>query len=190
MSRSTPQPQWQKQTGATLLVALVMLVVLTLFAITAINFTNVNTKIVGNQQFKKEAETAAQQAIEQIISTDFTTNPLATDVNIDINNDGTTDYVVKVAKPVCLTTKAIQLLELDITNTDDQACFKSAKGTTTGLVGSAGSGSSGGNSLCSNSQWDVQATVTDSGSTGSSGSGAKSVLHQGIAKRVAVGTPC
>ena len=187
MNIVTRRPQWEKQSGATLLVALVMLVILTLFAITAINFTNINTRIVGNQQFKKEAESAAQQAIEQIISTDFTTNPLATDVNIDINNDGTNDYVVKIAKPVCLTTKPIQLLELDIAITDDQPCFKSAKVTTTGFIGAT---AGAGNSLCSNTQWDVQATVTDSGSTGSSGSGAKVVSHQGISKRVAVGTPC
>ena len=187
MKSSTRLPQRQRQAGATLLVALVMLVVLTLFAITAINFTNINTKIVGNQQFKKEAEAAAQQAIEQIISADFTTNPLASDVNIDINNDGINDYIVKVAKPACLTAKPILLLELDIAIPDDQACFKSAKGTTTGFVSTA---SGAGNSLCSNTQWNVQATVTDSGATGSAGSGAKAVVHQGISKRVAAGTPC
>ncbi len=178
---------WHYQEGATLLVALVMLVVLTLFAITAINFTNINSKIAGNQQFKKEAEVAAQQAVEQIISSDFTTNPLATNVNVDINNDGTNDYVVNVARPTCLISKPILVSELDITVADDQACFTSSKGTTTGLIGT---GSVGGSSLCSNTQWDVQATVTDSGITGSSGSGAQVVLHQGVSKRVAVGTPC
>ena len=188
MNTVTWRPEREKQSGATLLVALVMLVVLTLFAITAINFTNINTRIVGNQQFKKEAESAAQQAVEQIISSDFTTNPVATAVNVDINNDGTNDYIVQVAKPACLTTKPIQLLELDITITDDQNCFKSAKGPI-GLFGMTGGGGAG-NSLCSNTQWDVQATVTDSGATGSSGSGAKAVVHQGVAKRVKIGTPC
>ena len=188
MNIVTWRPQRKKQSGATLLVALVMLVVLTLFAITAINFTNINTRIVGNQQFKKEAESAAQQAVEQIISSDFTTNPVATAVNVDINNDGTNDYIVQVAKPACLTTKPIQLLELDITITDDQNCFKSAKGPI-GLFGMTGGGGAG-NSLCSSTQWDVQATVTDSGATGSSGSGAKAVVHQGVAKRVKIGTPC
>lgn len=187
MNNVTWRPECEKQSGATLLVALVMLVILTLFAITAINFTNINTRIVGNQQFKKEAESAAQQAVEQIISSDFTINPVATAVNVDINNDGTTDYMVQVAKPACLTTKPIQLLELDIAITDDQNCFKSAKATTSGFVSAAGGA---GNSLCSNTQWDVQATVTDSGTTGSSGSGAKAVLHQGVAKRVKIGTPC
>ena len=184
---SMPPRLRQQQSGATLLVALVMLVILTLFAITTINFTNINTKIAGNQQFKKEAEAAAQQAIEQIISADFTTNPLATTVNIDINNDGITDYVVAVATPVCITIAPIKVLDLDVTKPDDAACTTSAKGNSTGIVGTAGGA---GNSLCSNSKWDVQATVTDSGSTGSSGSGAKAVTHQGILKRVAIGTPC
>ena len=178
---SMPPRLRQRQSGATLLVALVMLVILTLFAITAINFTNINTKIAGNQQFKKEAESAAQQAIEQIISADFTTNPQATTVNIDINNDGTTDYVVSIAKPACLVISPIKVLDLDIAKPDDVACFTSAKFGPAGGVG---------NSLCSNTKWDVQATVTDSGSTGSSGSGAKAVTHQGILKRVRVGTPC
>lgn len=54
--------------GATLLIALIMLVVLTLFAITAIRTGNIGFKIVGNQQAQKLMEAAAQQAIEQVIS--------------------------------------------------------------------------------------------------------------------------
>ena len=172
--------QCHKQAGATLLVALVMLVILTLFAITAINFTNINTKIVGNTQLKKEAEAASQQAIEQVISTDFTTNPQPSTVNIDINNDGTNDYAVAVPAPACLVSLPIKLVNLDIAKTDDRPCFASGKVTTSGYVGAA----SGGASLCSNTQWDVQATVTDPNS------GAKVTTHQGISKRVAVGTPC
>lgn len=187
MISSMRLPQWRKQAGATLMVALMMLVVLTMFAITAINLTNINTKIAGNQQFKREAEAAAQQAIEVTISTDFTTNPQAANVNVDINNDGTSDYIVQVAKPACLTTKPILLAELKSANVQDRECYKSAKVTTSGFTSTA---SSAGNSLCSNTQWDVKATVTDSGSTGSAGSGAKAALHQGVSKRVEIGTPC
>ena len=57
-----------RQGGMTLLVALIMLVVLTLFAITAIRTGNIGFKIVGNQQAQKLMEAAAQQAIEQSIS--------------------------------------------------------------------------------------------------------------------------
>jgi Tfp pilus assembly protein PilX len=57
-----------RQGGATLLIALIMLVVLTLFAISAIRTGNIGFKIVGNQQAQKLMEAAAQQAIEQAVS--------------------------------------------------------------------------------------------------------------------------
>jgi Tfp pilus assembly protein PilX len=56
------------QRGATLLVTLIMLVVLTLFAVTAFNLSSVNLKIVGNFQSQKEADATAQQALAHIIS--------------------------------------------------------------------------------------------------------------------------
>ena len=58
-----------RERGATLLVTLIMLVVLTLFAVTAFNLSSVNLKIVGNFQVQKETEAAVQQAIAQVIST-------------------------------------------------------------------------------------------------------------------------
>ncbi len=58
----------RRERGATLLISLIMLVVLTLFAITAIRTGNIGFKIVGNQQAQKSMEAAAQQAIEQAIS--------------------------------------------------------------------------------------------------------------------------
>jgi Tfp pilus assembly protein PilX len=57
-----------RQRGATLLISLIMLVVLTLFAITAIRTGNIGLKIVGNQQASKLMEAAAAQAVEQVVS--------------------------------------------------------------------------------------------------------------------------
>ena len=58
----------RRQQGATLLIALIMLVVMTLFAITAIRTGNIGLKIVGNQQAQKRMEAAAAQAVEQVVS--------------------------------------------------------------------------------------------------------------------------
>lgn len=58
----------RQQTGATLLVALIFLLMMTLFAITAINMSTVNLRIVGNMQTSKALDAAAQAAIEQAIS--------------------------------------------------------------------------------------------------------------------------
>ena len=57
-----------RQRGATLLISLIMLVVMTLFAITAIRTGNIGLKIVGNQQAQKQMEAAAAQAVEQVVS--------------------------------------------------------------------------------------------------------------------------
>jgi Tfp pilus assembly protein PilX len=64
----TIRPSAVRQRGATLLVALIMLVMLTLFALSAIRTGNVGLKIVGNQQTQKSMEAAAQEAIEQVVS--------------------------------------------------------------------------------------------------------------------------
>jgi len=64
---STLFPQ-RTQRGATLLVTLIMLVVLTLFAVTAFNLSSVNLRIVGNFQQQKETEAAVQQALAQVLS--------------------------------------------------------------------------------------------------------------------------
>ena len=58
----------QRQCGATLLISLIMLVVLTLFAVTGFNLSSVNLKIAGNYQQQKAMEAAAQEAIEQVLS--------------------------------------------------------------------------------------------------------------------------
>ena len=93
-----------KQSGATLLVSLVMLVVLTLFVVSSINLTNVNLRIAGNMQAQTEASAAAQHVIEQAISSNSTFANYATaqTINVDINHDGTNDYNVTLLPRKCL----------------------------------------------------------------------------------------
>ena len=64
------------QRGATLVVVLIMLVVLTLFAIAAINLSSANLRVIGNMQARTAAEAAASFAIEDTLSSIswFTTN--------------------------------------------------------------------------------------------------------------------
>ncbi len=92
-----------KQKGATLMISLIMLVVLTLLVVAAINMTSTNLRVASNMQMQAEATAAAQQAIENLISTTapFYT-PSASTVNIDINHDGTNDYAVSLDTPKCL----------------------------------------------------------------------------------------
>ena len=59
----------QSQCGATLITALIMLIVLTLLVVSGIRSSSTNLRIAGNMQMQEEASAAAQQAIENVIST-------------------------------------------------------------------------------------------------------------------------
>ena len=173
---------WRRERGATLVIGMIMLVLLTLFVIAAVNMSTINLRVMGNTQARNEAIGAAQQAIEQVITTDFPKNPVASTITVDVTGDGTSDYSVAIAIPACLNSIPIKVTELDATDVvNDGPCFGSIAGMTTGIVGSGGIGI-GGNSYCSNTQWDVQATVTDQ-----TGSNSATVVHQGVARRVATG---
>ena len=52
------------QRGVTLLISLIMLLILTLFAVTMIRMSNTNVMIVGNLQTQRALEAIAEQAIE------------------------------------------------------------------------------------------------------------------------------
>jgi Tfp pilus assembly protein PilX len=170
----------RKQAGATLLISMIFLTVITLIVVSSIKVINVNTKLVGNMQTQKEAGAAAQQAVESTISTDFTSMPTPSTSVIDSGRSGST-YTVVMPAPLCSGVKPIKLSELDATNTDDQPCYASGASQNTGIVGSGASG----NSLCSNSNWEINATATPPASTEPT-----PTLHQGIAVRVAVGAAC
>ncbi|HZN86576.1 MAG TPA: PilX N-terminal domain-containing pilus assembly protein, partial [Burkholderiales bacterium] len=65
-----------RQRGATLVIALIMLVLLTLFAVSSMNTANTNLRVVGNMQSRNEALYAAQETLETVISTPlFLANP-------------------------------------------------------------------------------------------------------------------
>lgn len=57
-----------RQTGATLVVSLLLLLVLTVLAVSVINSTSVDLRIARNMQYQQEVEAAAQQTIEQVLS--------------------------------------------------------------------------------------------------------------------------
>lgn len=95
----------QKQQGFVLLVGLIMLLLLTMVVSTAFTLSSANLDSVGNVQWRSEALAAADAALEQVTGSAFSTAPQAQSVNIDINHDNSTDYIVAVAKPECVQVK-------------------------------------------------------------------------------------
>jgi Tfp pilus assembly protein PilV len=66
MSRRYPLSASQR--GATLIITLVMLVLLTMFAVSAITLSASTSKVVGNMQAKKTVDAIGQRVVDQVIS--------------------------------------------------------------------------------------------------------------------------
>lgn len=85
----------KSQRGATLMVSMIMLMVLTMFVLAASGMSTTDLRIVGNAQSRMAMERAAQQAIEQVLSNiaSFDT-PAAQTVTVN-------GISVAVAAPTC-----------------------------------------------------------------------------------------
>lgn len=130
------------QRGVTLVVGLIMLVLITLIVASAFTLSSSNLKSVGNMQVREEAIAAANHAIERLISSPFTNALGAQSFKVDINKDGTDDYTVAIAVPDC--TRALQATPAVPSDVE--------------LGPDMSSGSTW------NTDWDIDATVTDSAS--------------------------
>ncbi|MET3440391.1 Tfp pilus assembly protein PilX [Variovorax paradoxus] len=162
----------RRQGGAALIVGLIMLVLITLAVTAGFTLSNTNLKSVGNMQSRNEAVAAANRAIEEVASSLLLPGvdgspslamPQGTQSQVDINNDGTTDYTVAIAAPTCV---------------------RATKSTDTG-GGTAGPGGIGGNSSTSgsglnalpdqyNTVWDISTSVTHAAS------GTVTAVRQGV----------
>jgi hypothetical protein len=94
------------QRGAiTIFICMMMLIFITLMVVTAFSLSSVNLQSVGNAQVREEAISAAQSVIEEVVASPFTDDPVTAikdDFPVDINADGTTDYLINMPEPVCL----------------------------------------------------------------------------------------
>jgi Tfp pilus assembly protein PilX len=97
------RPIHRRQRGAALVISLVMLVLITLLVIAALSLGTANFRAVSNTQFREEAISAANFAIQNRISSNFDTNAAddTTEIDVDLNNDGTDEYTVAVT-PICV----------------------------------------------------------------------------------------
>lgn len=175
----------RKQSGAALIISIIMLVVLTILVLSAVLSSNTNLRITGNMQVKDEAAAATQQVIEQVIdinnAVDFTSITAATQtIAVDT---GMASYAVVLEKPACLNSTPVYSNDttLDITNEDDRLCFGDLDPTD--LFDKDGKPVIK-PTKCNDQQWNVKASVTDANT------GAGVEHHQGVAKRSYKPTSC
>jgi Tfp pilus assembly protein PilX len=142
-----------RQKGAALVVSLVMLVLITLLVIAALSLGTANFRAVSNTQFREQAISAANFAIQNRISSNFDTSAAddTTDIDVDLDNDGTDEYSVAVT-PTCVSATVAS----------------SADPSSVSLPGTMTAGSSW------NTVWDIAAEVDDPVS------GAAVEVHAGV----------
>jgi FlaG/FlaF family flagellin (archaellin) len=159
------------QRGATLLIALIMLVLVTLHALAAYTASTTQLRIVGNMQHRQDAQAAANLAAGQVLSsTEFITKARevgATPLEIDVNGDDAGDYQVTV-RPTCTAIMPVRAGDLDPGVPDDVQC----------MAGTA----FGGASLCATSHWNLQAIAVPAG--GAAATGATAEINQGATVRI------
>jgi hypothetical protein len=172
------------QQGLTLVTALIMLVLLTLLALTSFNLGNSTLQVVGNMQQREQSVAAANEAIEETISsTNFFNTPSAALPHpdgapnqrlVDTDADGKADIKVTISPPPsCVKAQVIKNSDLRLEDAEDAGC-------SVGTAQNFGvAGASDGNSDCANSVWDVNAVATDMATK------ASVKVTQGVAVRVA-----
>jgi len=97
--RKTPP---DKQQGATLIVGMIMIVLITLIVVNAFTVSSSNLKSVTNLQMREQALAAGNEALELVISSAFTDSPVEQSIDVDIDKDGKVDYTVTVYTPTCV----------------------------------------------------------------------------------------
>ena len=85
---------YAKQAGATLIVALMFLLIMTLFAVSSINLSTTNLKIIGNMQATKTLDAAAKDVVEQLMGTANSFVAAPSNTLIITEYDPATDAVV------------------------------------------------------------------------------------------------
>jgi Tfp pilus assembly protein PilX len=174
---------FRKQRGATLVVALIMLVLITLFALSSMKTATTSLIVTGNMQAKSEALNAAQETIEAVISTpQFIASPANAVINpcagpntlcTDVTGDGAPEYMTTlVPQPVCVSAKPLKNDALNLANLDDLGCAAGQQ-QQFGVAGAVT-----GNSLCASSVWEISAQAQGLNS------GASVVVRQGVGVRI------
>lgn len=157
----------RRQRGITLFMALIMLVLITMMALATFNLGKSSMQIVGNFQSRTQAIAAAQEAIEEALSTTrLLLNPAAIFLTpcsgantrcVDINGDGVNDITVALTpQPTCVKAIPVKNADLNLANAEDLACSSGVQQGTFGIQGVPT-----GDSMCSASIWEIRAVATD-----------------------------
>jgi hypothetical protein len=168
-----------------MIMGLILLMLVTVLALTTLNLGKSSLQIVGNMQWRKQVISAAQEAIDDAISTTrLFLSPSAIYLNpcvgpntkcVDVEGDGKADVTVALTpQPTCVKAQIFKnaSINLNLNDPNDQACVLSSS-QTFGI-----SGAQVANSLCSDTVWLVRAQATDNATQ------TAIAVNEGVAVRV------
>jgi competence protein ComGC len=172
------------QSGITLVVSLIMLIVLTLLVVSAIRFGNINLRIANNAQSQAEGEAATQAAVEktiELIKAYPKLDSVPAQPALQVSTGGST-YTVAVSKPVCNLSVNVPTTTLDPQKAEDRACFSG--GNTDPIFGADGKPIPQ-PSECKDQNWEIQATLNPA-----TAQGVSMTMAQGVSVRVGSEVQC
>jgi len=147
--------------GSVLIVGLVMLVLLSLIAVSGLRSGTIGVQVAGNAQLREEATAVAQHALEQVISENLFDKVPPNPIDVDVNHDGVVDFNVAFTPgPACQYLKPVDLAQPNI----PRECYVSA-----GMPG-----------VCFWTIWNVTAVATDART------GASVTIEQGVRKIIGI----
>ena len=159
---------YHRQEGMTLLMALIMLIVLTMLALTSFNLSKPNVQIVSNMQQRDEAIAAAQEVLEEVVSSiifsktpDHTlSTPCDNDANsrcVDTNGDNVVDVRVRLTpQPNCIGSMGMRNSTLDVEDPEEVGCIAPKDPALSGTADAIND-----DSQCANTNWEITAVATD-----------------------------
>jgi hypothetical protein len=175
----------RREEGVVLFVGLIMLILITLLAVSAIRLASTNLLVAGNEQYQMEAEEAANYHLNLALNADnFTSRNVNLTASLPAFTGTTasdaTNYTVVIPPPQCKRYRYLKKSELvDASNSvplENLACFGSSSSSPITIVVSAATLND--NSLCATSLWEMNADVE------LPDTGAKAQVTQGIEMRI------
>ncbi len=170
-------PRHPYQRGVTLLVGMIMLLMMTLIAVGVIRLTTRHTQVINNEQFQTEATSAANYALDMVLTTPASTwdanykGSTGNTLYVNLGTKSSTDtagnsVAVTVRNLTCKRQRTIKNSELIKTSgtlkyvpQEDASCFGGGGSPITIVDTSATAG--GNDSFCANVLYEMEATVSD-----------------------------
>jgi Tfp pilus assembly protein PilV len=183
MNRHAPRQPRRAQRGATLLIAMIFLLIFGVVAASALSGSMTSAKAIGNMQWRNEAVNAANGMIETLLANaDFAqrSSVVTHQVNtspptVDVNGDGVGDVRITFPQvtiagtqstgPRCLRAKPVPEASLNPNLPQDTVCFGGGdpNATGVGIADASGGGTTKTPELgmCSNTEWSITVQADD-----------------------------